>query len=304
MASSICGTALWPAGSKTRARSDWPKLQGEPPTCRECDPRVPLETFLLDTGLVSRPRLSLRPKRISLGYVLAGQTRTCQLQVSKGRSRGYLFGRLHSSASCLYADPTVFSRGSCKTRVSVDSESLPISQAPHQLELLVESNASAEPVVVPVSLRVMGTPSWFDRFVLRPLAGFIVSGLLGLALGWLLGLAGAPNPFNLQSSIFNPPPGLAANAPAVWAIVVGVLWALLGGIAGLLQPPAYPVLYATGVRLLRTLVWATALALAAALVAWAGTQVRVHLGQPAIAIRWSLDPARCHRSREGARGAR
>ncbi len=255
------------------------------------DRRVMVETFLLGTGLVSRPRLSLRPKSISLGYVLAGQTRTSQLQVSKGRGRGYLFGRLHSSASCLSADPMAFGGGPCKVRVSVDSEPLSISQALHQLELLVESSASAEPVVVPVRLRVMGMPSWFDRFMLRPLAGIIVAGFLGLGLGALLGLAGAPALASFWAGTSPAPTalGLAANAPLVWAIAIGIFWAVLGGIAGLLQPPAYPVLYATGVRLLRTLVWAAALAIAAAAVAWAGTQIRMKLGMPdaALRVRWS-----------------
>jgi hypothetical protein len=99
----------------------------------QADPRISLETFLIDTGLVRRPRLSLRPKRIGLRYIPTGGVADCELRLTKGRGRGYLFGRVYSSAPWLRTDLTEFRGQSTKAVVSVDTETLPISPKAQQV---------------------------------------------------------------------------------------------------------------------------------------------------------------------------
>jgi hypothetical protein len=246
------------------------------------DPRVMLETFLLGTGLVRRPSLLLRPRKVRMSYILAGQSCSHDLQIRKGRGRGYLFGKLHHAVPWLSLDPTAFSGGPVKVNVSVDARTLPISSTPQETQIAVESSGSEQPVVVPVSFRVMGMPSRSDRFLLRPLVGLLVGGLVGAGLGWLLGVSGAGLPRWL--------PGLdrmAMPAPAVWAIVVGLLWALLAGLRGLLQPLAWPVLYTLGRWLLRTLIWASTLVLLAIVALRSWRQLDLELGFRATPIPWS-----------------
>ena len=163
-------------------------------TERQTDPRVPLETFLIGTGLVRRPRLALHPRKVRMGYILAGQSSSCDLQVKKGRGRGYLFGRLHSTVPWLSLDPIALSGRPLKVRVGVTTETLPISKAPQEAQITVESNATEEPVAVPVRFRVMGMPSQLNRYLLRPLAGLLAGGFIGAVLGWLLGLSGVGLP--------------------------------------------------------------------------------------------------------------
>jgi hypothetical protein len=133
-----------------------------------------------------------------------------------------------------------------------------------------------------VNFRVMGMPSRSDRLLLRPLVGLLVGGLIGAGLGWLLGVSGAGLPRGL--------PGLdqmSVRAPAVWAMVVGLLWGLLAGVRGLLQPLAWPVPYTLGRWLLRTLIWASTLVLLAVVVLRSWRQLDLELGFRATPIPWS-----------------
>ena len=117
---------------------DLAKLAREVVRKRETDPRVTLETFLIGTGLVRRPRLSLRPKAMALPYILSGQKAECLLRVRKGRGRGYLFGGLHTSQPWLRVDPARFSGKPLESVISVSTEALPISNTPHSGAILVE----------------------------------------------------------------------------------------------------------------------------------------------------------------------
>jgi hypothetical protein len=245
------------------------------------DPRVLLETFLLGTGLVPRPRLVLRPKELRMGYILAGQSITRELQIRKGRGRGYLFGRLHRAEPWLSLDPMVFSGRPASVTVTADSRTLPISKSPHEAQIMVESSGSEQPVVVPVRFRVMGVPSRLNRFLIRPLVSLLAAGLIGAGLGWLLALSGVGLPSFL--------PGLAQSAvtaSTVWAIVIGLLWALLGGIRGLFQPIAWPAWFTLRRWLLRTLVWAIALVVIAVVALGSWRQLDIELGLRARPIPW------------------
>jgi hypothetical protein len=231
--------------------------QGEPLA------RAALETFLIGTGLIGRPRLSVRPKRINLGFILSGETNTTRLHVSKGRGRGYLFGTLQTSEPWLDVQPRALKKCPLESVVSVSANTdiLRISPDPYQAEITVESSASEDPVAIPVRFRIVGMPSRFNRCLLRPLSGFITAGLLGAGVGWCLGRWGLATPswlggFTTQS----------LSSPGVWAVLVGLLWATLGGIRGAAQRLAWPTSYAIQHWFLRTLSWSVALLL----IAWAG----------------------------------
>lgn len=235
---------------------------------RGTDPRIPLETFLIGTGLVPRPRLQVRPRRINLGCVLVGETCDCRLRVQKGRGRGYLFGTLRTSAPWLSVDPRSFAGHPLVARVSADTEMLAISGTPWLGEIEIESSASEEPISVPVQVRVVGLPSNLNRYLLRPWAGLMSAGLIGAGLGWCLGRWGLPEP-----DWFAGLTSLQIPWAATLAILVGLLWALLGWIRGVLQPVAWPATYATSRWLLRTLAWGIAFSVLAAVGFWAWGQL-------------------------------
>jgi Nuclease-related domain len=233
---------------------------------RESDPRVPVEKFLIGTGLVKRPMLEVRPQPVNLGCAVSGETSSAKIQVRKGRGRGYLFGRISSRQPWLKVEPHEFSGRPLDAIVTADASVLAIQQDPWQAELLVESNASEEPVRVPVRLRVTGVPAPLDRRVLRPLTGFLVAGVAGAIIGWVLGgWAGAEAPGTLSPPLF-------------WALAIGIGWALFGAIRGARQRAAWPVRYATGRFLLSLAIWTGGLLLGAAAGLWIWGRLS---GQPA-----------------------
>ena len=230
----------------------------------ETDSRAVLERFLVETGLVRRSRLSVRPRRVNLGYVLSGESAAARIQVRKGRGRGYPYGTLHASGPWLRVDPRTFSGVSTEATVSVDTTELLVTRKPWQAETLVHSDAAEEPVAVPVKVRVAGIPSALDRILLRPLLGLTYAGLLGAGLGWFLGHWAIPEPDWFPGSAASP-----VTWTAVWTVSIGLFWALLGGIRGALQPLAWPRSYALARWFLRTLVWGAVLSLLAVVGYWA-----------------------------------
>ena len=256
----------------------------------ETDPRVTLENFLLGSGLVPRPRLAARPRRVNLGYVLSGQTATARLRVQKGRGRGYLFGAVQSSDPWLRVEPGELQGKPLEAIVTADTAELPIGERPQQAEIRVLSSASAELSAIPVSLRVMARPSPLNRALLRPLAGLLLMGLLGAGLGWALWALGfstgmgwaagaaataapiAPAIFgSVIEGLFQRVLGTLHSfrqGAAFWPAVVGLFWGILGILHGLRQGPAWPLRYALGRLLLRTFAWAGTLVLLAVAMLW------------------------------------
>jgi hypothetical protein len=230
----------------------------------ETDSRVVLERFLIETGLVRRSRLSVRPRRVNLGYVLSGESAAARIQVRKGRGRGYPFGTLQSSGPWLRADPRTFSGLSTEVTVSVDTTELLVTRKPWQAEILVQSDAAEEPVAVPVKVSVAGMPSALGRRLLRPLLGLVYAGVLGAGLGWFLGHWALAEPDWFPGSAASP-----ITWTAVWAVSVGLFWAILGGIRGALQPLAWPTSFALSRWFLRTLVWGSVFTLLALAGYWA-----------------------------------
>jgi len=237
--------------------------------------RIALETFLLGTGLVRRPPLSVRPKRINLGYILSGETSRSHLRVCKGRGRGYLFGTLQTSDPWLVVEPRTFVGGPLQSVVSVSAKTgtLLISPTSYQPNIYVESNASEEPVAVPVHFRVVGMPSCLNRYLVRPLVGLISAGLLGAGVGWSLGHWGIQAPGWLMGLTSGP-----ISSAAVWAVLIGLFWAVGGGIRGYFQRLAWPISYAMGRWLLRTLVWGAGLSLLATTALWCWRQLHADPG--------------------------
>jgi hypothetical protein len=221
------------------------------------DRRAGLEWFLVGTGLAARPQLVLRPRRLDLGYVVAGQRETATLHVSKGRGRGYLFGAIRANEAWVNPLPRTFANGAADILVSVETETLPIRQAAHEARLLIESNATPEPARVPVCVRVVASPARIHRWGLRPLVALAMAALLGAALGGLLAAAGMPG--------------------VGWAVIAA--WSLCGLARGLWQPPAWPVRYAAVHWLKYVGGWAMGLLAAGLLAALYGVAV-TGTGQP------------------------
>jgi hypothetical protein len=225
------------------------------------DRRRALEIFLLGTGLVARPRLAARPKELDLGYVLSGETATGRLRLKRGRGRGYLFGNLETSAAWLRAEPGSFAGGPVAVTVSAETLALQISPDPYEEALLVASNASEEPIPLPVRLRVVAEPAPASRWVQRPLAGLLLGALLGGLIGWLWAQVAPALPVRITAHL---PFGEALD----WTLTVMAFWAIIGLVRGLIQPPAWPVRYAAGRWLAQLAGWASLLALLGAAAAW------------------------------------
>jgi hypothetical protein len=225
------------------------------------DRRRALEIFLVGTGLVSRPEMMVRPKVLDLGYVLNGAPVAGLLRLQHGRGRGYLFGSLAAGETWLRIDPKEFAGRSTDIVVTADTSLLFIVTEPVRVDVLVDSNASKEPITVPVQFHIATKPLRFNRVILRPLVGLSVAGLLGVFIGALFTLAAVPAPV------------IAGVGPLLgdglfWVAGIGLLWALLGALRGAKQPEAWPIHYATSRWLRRVLMWAFWLVTVAVLAVW------------------------------------
>lgn len=226
------------------------------------DPRVSLESFLLRSGLVGRPRFASLPKRIDVGRALSGKTVVRRLRCRKRRGRGYLFGTVRPTDPWARVDPDVFG-GSLDAVVSVDTASLLITKQPHQTKICVDSSASDEPVDIPVRVWVVSMPSALSRYLVRPLAGLVAAGLLGAGIGWSLGRFGVQAPGWLTGISAEP-----VSSGMAWMVLTGLFWGLLGAIRGFSQHPAWPTAYAMGRWLLKSLFWGAVLLLLVTAVLW------------------------------------
>jgi len=213
------------------------------------DARAALEAFMLGSGMVRRPRLVARPRRVKLGYVLEGQTAQASLALRRGRGRGYLYGRVEPSAPWVQVVPTEI-EGKLQGSVTVDTSMLKIKREPWEGAVQVHSSASAEPIEVPVEVHVVPALPGVARVVLRPLLGLLLGALLGAAIGLLLGGAAMDPPLGLRD-ITDPP----MSRPIAWALICGTLWGLVGLLRGLTWDPVLPIGVCVGRWLLRVLLW-------------------------------------------------
>jgi hypothetical protein len=201
-----------------------------------------------------------------MGYVLAGESCTSHLRL-KGKGRGYPFGKLRTSDPWLRVDPKTFSGGPFEAVVTADTQALSISRTPWKAEVLIDSNASEEPLAVPVRVRVVGQPSRMDRVLYRPLAGALYAALLGAGIGWTIGRWAFP-----EASSSTSVGSVATSSTVLWALLVGLVWAVMGWIRGRNQPLAWPPAYSYGSWIVRTFAWAAAFSVLALAGQWVSRQ--------------------------------
>jgi hypothetical protein len=211
------------------------------------DRRMALEIFLLGTGLVARPQLVVHPRRLDLGYVLAGEAAGKTFTVAKGRGRGYLFGEVRPGEPWLQVHPGEFAGGPATINVWANTDTLSIGAAPEPAEVYLKTNAAEEPLAYAVSVRVMAMPSFLQRFVVRPAFSLLITGLLGIIAGWFLELSGALAVWPLGLGI--------PDAFSPW-MLIAIIWGFCGIIRGVMQPPAWPLRYASLRWLTRVGIWA------------------------------------------------
>ena len=244
------------------------------------DMRAALEEFLLASGLVARPRLSVSPGKVRLGYMLSGQWVRSELRIRRGRGRGYLYGGLRPRETWLRVVPTTFEKGALLATVSAETDGLLI--APYRTSIDVVSSASEEPISIPVQLQVMPMPSRLNRVLIRPLTGGLVAGALGLGVGLLASRISAPTPLPETLAAY----GIAPSS--FWPVAVALFWLLLGVVRGIGQAPAWPIGYALLRWVVRTLFWAVALVGLAVIVLWSGLQFAAEAGFSLMESRQSL----------------
>jgi hypothetical protein len=151
--------------------------------------------------------------------------------------------------------------------VAADTQALSISRTPWKAEVRIDSNASEEPLTLPVRVRVVGQPSRLDRVLYRPLAGALYAALLGAGIGWTIGRWAFPEAGS--STVVG---SVATTSTVFWAILVGLVWAVMGWIRGRNQPLAWPPAYSYGSWIVRTLAWAAAFSLLALVGQWVSRQ--------------------------------
>lgn len=229
---------------------------------RGIDARAMLETFLLATGLFKRPRLVLRPRKLSTIHILSGQKAELLLRIRQGRGRGYLFGTIHANESRVRVTPSRFGGEKTDITITLDTANLPISTKTEQTLITIDSTATEEPLPVPIRFKVVSKPAPFSRWIIRPLVGFLVAALLGAILGALLDKYNTPLPLWISKII----PDAAIGE---WTIIIGLLWGIMGGIRGLFQPLPWPISYALRRCLIRLLTWLVAFGVIAAILSYA-----------------------------------
>ncbi len=236
------------------------------------DVRAALESFVVGTGVVRRPNLVVRPKTVDLGHVLAGQMGWAPFTLRRGRGRGYVYGTVEAREHWIRVEPSTIQQGSLEGTVTADTETLLIDSKPQRATLYVKSNASDDPIEIPVRLRIMPLPSKWDRILARPLFGAILAGLIGAVIGWVAAYTGLPVP---AISVLR---GVAGNPILFWTLAIAIPWFALGALRGAFQALAWPLLYAAGRWLVRTLFWMAVLCALATVVLWSGESLGIETG--------------------------
>jgi len=227
---------------------------------------IALETFLIDSGMVDRPRLRTVPRRLDFGYVGAGERASMIWRIRRGRGRGYLHGTAISRSPWVHIDPGSFEKDLDAT-VTVVTEAIAITEQPAKGRIQLDTNATEQPLEVEVTVNVRSMPSPFEARIVRPLLGIFLGGGLGVLLGMGLHAAG------LDAGLAGRFPSLPLISPAqVLPALVGLVGAVLGFLRGWHQNWAWPTWYASLRWIGRTLAWMAGLALAGwlayTLVAW------------------------------------
>ncbi|MEN6478179.1 MAG: nuclease-related domain-containing protein [Anaerolineales bacterium] len=251
------------------------------------DGHLALEWFLLNSGYMPGPALQLRPAKVRLGYLLAGESATGEVTIDKRRGPGYVFGQATSEDPWLSVAPEVLAG---RTRIRITGQiSADMQVGEHHGEVVITAAGVAEPKRIPVVAQVRRVPSKWSRWLLRPLLGLATAAPLGAALGWCAALL--LTPYVSHGGLGLP-----------LAIGGAVLWGIMGAIRGAQQPPAWPSLYALAHWLIRVAGWgagAAALMVVSLLLtaqlwpeaAWVNTTLPVLAGNAVLACLLAVIPA-------------
>ncbi len=221
--------------------------------------RVPLESFMVRSGLARRRPPVPTPSSLEIDNVLAGDSANRRLVITAGHGSGFLDGALSTTQPWLQVTPRLLTGTRGELLVTADSEGLLPRDSPHDAHVVFESSVTGVETVVPVRLRVRPAPSRLVRRVVRPAAGLLWMGLLGALVGGAQGLWGIRLPAGLARAV----------PPAVfWGALVGLVWAVCGALRGRRQPAARPLGLALVRHMVRTTAWCAALGLATGAVLW------------------------------------
>ncbi|MHB1357609.1 MAG: hypothetical protein ACYCZF_16690, partial [Anaerolineae bacterium] len=227
------------------------------------DPRSALEKLLVKSGLANPRGISVRPRKLDFGVVLAGADQGLSFTLRPIARNGYLVATLESDANWLSIDTRTVMGTVGVVSARVDTTNLPIQVAPYDAQLLVTSPLLAAPLALPVRMRVVGEPSLLNRRFLRPLVGLVTAAIFGVVIGMAIGMWGMAPPLVLGSLV----PSLSPLA--IWGIIFGLFWAVWGLVRGLQQPLALSIGKALIRWLMSTTLWIIPLGLIAFSAAWA-----------------------------------
>ena len=235
------------------------------------DERAMLETFLGGTGLVARPILTMHPVRVDLGNVVSGDRAGTVVRLQQKGGRGYLFGSFFASEPWLSIEPDHFASAPVDVGISVDTGMLPIRAMPYTATVEVHSSASDTPLPIAVRFKIVGMPSHLERYILRPLLNATVTGIIGLCLGALVGIAVDASPMGYEAGFF-------------WTTSVALFWALIGAIYGVYQPPGLAQHRALWHWVGRLTLWTVVLLIVVAALVWTEQRMDIwlNLGIPYI----------------------
>ena len=217
------------------------------------DTRASLERFLQGAGLVTPPQLVATPAAVDLGYVVQGQQAKGRLRMDR-QGRGYLFGEVSGADHWLGVEPRSFAGAPAELVVTAQTDGLQIDPLPYETAVVIKSSAGAEPVRVPVSLRVVAEPAGAIQSGVRPLAGLLVGACIGALLGWLWRVTGL----------------VESSRTVLWIVALALIWGVAGVARGRRQPPAWPLRYSLARWLPKLAAWSVGLGVLAALIveAW------------------------------------
>ncbi len=221
------------------------------------DRRIPLERFLMASGLFKRPELKANPSVIDFGFVLPQNTYTRRVHIAKGSGNGYLYGTLQTDQPWLSVDPGRYYDGQVEAEIKVEGNQLDFLPGKYEGNLLVESNSAQEVLQIPIKLHLLSLPSTAERKIWRPLLHALFMALWGGILGLAWYLWSAPILGSIPQQAWYIYPTIAAG-----------IWAILGFIDGRVQPTNSPVWYSILRVWSKTLLWGIELGALAALIYW------------------------------------
>jgi len=203
------------------------------------DGRAALEWFMLSSGYVQPPTITVKPERLQMGYVLKGQSASRTLKIGVSQKTGYPLGQVEPADAWVAVEPETFS-GQAQVLITVDASTLPAGTQQHA-EVVINAIAENCPLTIPITVHVRAAPTRLGRLLLRLLLGLVAGAAIGGALGMLADILIAASPL--------------ATAVLPATVCALLLWGLMGIVYGALPRPAWPAWYALRHWLRNVLLW-------------------------------------------------